>query len=89
MTAVSNFRNLVSECTNNATSDLSIEIKAMLAYANENATDSDIENFMDWKGEHTMWSLAGNIETTNPEDNFECMEGMTWEDLRTWYEENN
>ena len=89
MTAISNFRNLVAECTNVATSDLSFEIRAMLAYADENATDSDIENFMDWLDGGTIWSVSGIIETTNPKDNFECLEGMTWEDLRTWYEEYN
>lgn len=89
MNLLAKFDSLVKEATNQRTSDLSIEIRAMLLFAKENAQQEDIENFMEWLGEETIWDNKGIIETTSPEDNFECLEGMSWQDLLDWYEENN
>lgn len=86
MTTITQFNNLVAECTNNGSSDLSTEVRAMLLYAQENASEAEKALFLDWLGNETIWDNKGIIETTKPEDNFECMEGMTWGDLIEYYE---
>ena len=86
MTTITQFNNLVSECTNNGTSDLSTEIRAMLLYAQENASESEKADFLEWLGSETIWYNKGIIETSKPADNFKCMEGMSWNDLIEYYE---
>jgi len=86
MTTLGKFNELVAECTNNATSDLSTEIRAMLLYAQENASESEKADFLEWLGSETIWDNKGVIETSKPEDNFECMQGMSWSDLIEYYE---
>ena len=86
MNTIAQFNNLVAECTNNGTSDLSTEIRAMLLYAQENASEAEKADFLEWLGSETIWDNKGIIETSKPADNFECMEGMTWDDLIEYYE---
>ena len=86
MTTITQFNNLVSECTNNGTSDLSTEIRAMLLYAQRNASESEKADFLEWLGSETIWDNKGVIESSNPEDNFECMKDMSWDYLIEYYE---
>ena len=80
------FNFLVSEACK-PQSDLPSEFIGLLLYAQDHADESDIQVFLDWLGEDTMWSRV-DVSVTTPEDHFECAAGKTWDDMDEYYTNN-
>lgn len=74
-----NFNTLVSEATG-MNSDLEHAVRGLLAFAGENATEADKQQFVEWIGDGTMFDKM-HTAGTKPADFFECAEGKTWEEM--------
>jgi hypothetical protein len=65
-------------------SDLEHAVRGLLIFADENSTEEDKEQFIEWLDEKTMLS-AVKTAGTQPVDWFECAEGKTWNDMEEVY----
>lgn len=81
------FQKLV-EAANSPNSDLEKAIIGLLLFAEENATEEDKKQFIEWLDEKTMLSAMHGVNTS-PVDWFECAEGKTWKDMEQVYEESH
>lgn len=88
MTQTITFNEILSASINSQ--NLEIGVKGLLVYADNNATDDDKQNFVEWFQDEQMRGkglMDINTMTTKPVDHFEACEDMTWEELAEYYNE--
>lgn len=65
--------------------DLEDCISGLMLYADQNASDEEKQQFLDWLGGRPMFGTLYSVNTT-PFDHFECAEGKTWDDMEEFFE---
>ena len=79
------FQELAAIGSNSATSDLEHEVRGLLLYAADNASDEDIDTFMQWLDGGPLTQI--HTHDSDPGDHFECAEGKSWKEMEQYYSE--